>query len=308
MNNQNYLFEKPNLMLEKDLSTFVENETKFSLNNCEFSIYETHKSAFGVKLHFEELSFTGMLRGKKHMKLENKTNYFDYLPGESVLVSPGETMLIDFPDADEAPSQCISISLNPEFIKNSLNNLNLNHSKIDENSSWKISLDEYYLFNNQSLASATNNLMRIAMDNNAQKDIIADFALKELLIRLMQTQARSLVEKNINKNNSRIALITDYIKNNLHHKLSVEEISKMAFVSKSNLFKLFKEELGISPNDYIIQERIKKAKELLVNHRSVKEVAFMTGFADTNYFTRVFRQLVGETPKQFQKNSELKID
>jgi hypothetical protein len=44
------------------------------------------------------------------MKLDHKTNYFDYYPGESVLVSPGETMVIDFPEADETPSQCISLA------------------------------------------------------------------------------------------------------------------------------------------------------------------------------------------------------
>jgi hypothetical protein len=41
---------------------------------------------------------------------------------------------------------------------------------------------------------------------------MADFALKELLIRLMQTQARSMVEKNIVKNKSRIGFVVDYIK------------------------------------------------------------------------------------------------
>jgi hypothetical protein len=51
---------------------------------------------------------------------------------------------------------------------------------VDETSQWNIQLDEYFLFNNQALASATNNIMRIAMDDNSQKDIMADFALKEL--------------------------------------------------------------------------------------------------------------------------------
>jgi hypothetical protein len=40
---------------------------------------------------------------------------------------------------------------------------------VDETSRWNIELDEYFLFNNQSLASATNNIMRIAMDDNSQK-------------------------------------------------------------------------------------------------------------------------------------------
>lgn len=300
MNDHKFLLNTPELKKENQLLSMVENQTKFNLNNCEFSIYETHRAAFDVKLHFETIAFTAMLRGKKHMKLDNKTNYFDYYPGESVLVAPGETMIIDFPEADETPSQCISLSLNPEFIENSLNHLNYHLPKVDETSQWNIELDEYFLFNNQSLASATNNIMRIAMDDNSQKDIMADFALKELLIRLMQTQARSMVEKNIVKNKSRIGFAVDYIRKNLHQKLSIESIAKMAYVSKSNFFKMFKDELGTSPNEFILRERISRAKELLKSRNSIKETAFQTGFSDTNYFTRVFKQLVGMTPKCYQ--------
>lgn len=129
---------------------------------------------------------------------------------------------------------------------------------------------------------------------------MADFALKELLIRLMQTQARSMVEKNIVKNKSRIGFVVDYIKTNLHQKLSIDSIAKLAYVSKSNFFKMFKDELGTSPNDFILQERINRAKELLASQTSIKETAFQTGFSDTNYFTRVFKQLEGVTPKSYQ--------
>lgn len=307
MNDHKFLLTTPELKKENQLLSMVENQTKFNLNNCEFSIYETHRAAFDVKLHFETIAFTAMLRGKKHMKLDNKTNYFDYYPGESVLVSPGETMIIDFPEADETPSQCISLSLNPEFIENSLNHLNYHLPKVDETSQWNIELDEYFLFNNQSLASATNNIMRIAMDDNSQKDIMADFALKELLIRLMQTQARSMVEKNIVKNKSRIGFAVDYIRKNLHQKLSIESIAKMAYVSKSNFFRMFKDELGTSPNEFILHERISRAKELLKSRNSIKETAFQTGFSDTNYFTRVFKQLVGMTPKSYQDKAILEV-
>lgn len=305
MNDHKFLLKTPELKKENQLLSMVENQTTFNLNNCEFSIYETHKAAFDVKLHFDTIAFTAMLRGKKHMKLDNKTNYFDYYPGESVLVSPGETMIIDFPEADETPSQCISLSLNPEFIENSLNHLNYHLPKTDETSQWNIEFDEYFLFNNQSLASATNNIMRIAMDDNSQKDIMADFALKELLIRLMQTQARSMVEKNIVKNKSRIGFAVDYIKKNLHQKLSIESIAKLAYVSKSNFFRMFKDELGTSPNEFILQERISKAKELLKSRNSIKETAYQTGFSDTNYFTRVFKQLVGVTPKSYQDKTTI---
>ncbi|MGV4413313.1 helix-turn-helix domain-containing protein [Chryseobacterium sp. T1] len=300
MKNAKYMLDKPALLKENHLSNLVENKTTFSLKDCEFNIYETHLSAYNVKLNFENLAFTSMLRGKKMMKLDGKTDYFEYLPGESVLVAPGETMLIDFPEATENASQCVSLSLNPEFVENALNNLNLTAPKIDETSNWDISNEEYYLFNTPSLASATNNIMRIAMDDNSHKDVMADFALKELLIRLMQTQGRNLVEKNLVKSKSRIAFVVDYIKKNIHKKLSIDNIAKMAYVSKSNFFKMFKQELGISPNEYILQERITRAKELLDQRESIKEVAYQTGFSDTNYFTRVFRQMEGTTPKLYQ--------
>ena len=300
MNPNYFQLNKPSLTHENKLNTQVENQTKFSLNNCEFSIYETHKAAYDVKLHFEHLAFTGMLRGKKWMKLQDKSNYFEYLPGESVLVAPGETMVIDFPDADETPSQCVSLTLNPEFVQESLNHLNFLAPKVDDSSQWNISLNEFYLLNSKALASATNNIMRIAMEDDSHKDVIADFALKELLIRLMQTQARNMVEKNTMKSQSRIGFVADFIRKNLHQKLSIDAIAKMAYVSKSNFFKMFKQELGISPNEFIIHERIKKAKELLNQQNSVSEVAFNTGFSDTNYFIRVFKQVEGVTPKIFQ--------
>ncbi len=300
MKEKRFFLHKPELQKEEALYTQVENRTTFNMNNCEFSIFETHKAAYGVKLHFENLGFTGMLRGRKWMKLENKSGYFNYLPGESVLVSPRETMVIDFPDADVEPSQCISITLNPEFVQDSLSKFNFLNAKIDESSRWEVTEDQFHLFNNESLASATNNLMRIALDDNSHKDIMADFALQELLIRLMQTQARKMVEQNVLKNKSRIGFVVEYIRKNLHQKISIDELAKKSYVSKSNFFKMFREELGLTPNEFIVQERIKKSKVLLSRNNSIKETAFLSGFNDTNYFIRVFKQLEGTTPKNFQ--------
>ncbi len=304
MNNGKNLLYMPDLTASERLDNIIENKTTFTLNNCEFSLFETHKRAEDVKLKFNDLTFTAMLRGKKHMKLEDKTDYFDYFPGETVLVSPGETMVIDFPEADETPSQCISLSFSPDFVENSLNYFNTKLTKIDNDSSWRISSEQFYLFNSLPLASATNNLMRIAMEDNMNKDLMADLALKELLVRLMQTQASKLIENDYKtlKTSNRLAFIIDYIKNNLHQKLSIEHLAKLAFVSKSNFFKLFKYEIGIAPNEFILMERIKRAKELLKENQSIKEVAFGTGFSDTNHFIKTFKTFEGLTPKNYQRN------
>jgi len=63
-----------------------------------------------------------------------------------------------------------------------------------------------------------------------------------------------------------------------------------------------KYELGTSPNEYILQQRIKRAKELLKENQSIKEVAFATGFSDTNHLIKTFKTFEGITPKNYQRN------
>jgi hypothetical protein len=83
MKNGKNLLYMPDLTASEQLDNIIENKTTFTLNNCEFSLFETHKRAEDVKLKFNDFTFTAMLRGKKHMKLEDKTDYFDYFPGET---------------------------------------------------------------------------------------------------------------------------------------------------------------------------------------------------------------------------------
>ncbi|QIY89225.1 helix-turn-helix domain-containing protein [Chryseobacterium gallinarum] len=52
--------------------------------------------------------------------------------------------------------------------------------------------------------------------------------------------------------------------------------------------------------------RINRAKELLTSKNTIKETVFLTGFSDTNYFTRVFKQWEGVTPKSYQKRIALR--
>ncbi|RYD98242.1 MAG: AraC family transcriptional regulator, partial [Sphingobacteriales bacterium] len=122
------------------------------------------------------------------------------------------------------------------------------------------------------------------------------------LVRLMQTQGSQLVQSSsfLHQSNSRLAFAINYIKQNLHQKLSLEKIAKMAYLSKSSFFKLFKQELGLSPNEFITRERIGQAKQLLKLQKSIKEVAYQTGFADANYFIKTFKAMVGLTPRNYQ--------
>ncbi len=288
-----------------DLNTLVENRSVFTLEHCELNVYETHKASENVALKFNDFVFTSMLRGKKIMHLPGRDK-FEYYPGESVLASPGEMMYIDFPEANEAtPTQCIALSIGKDMISNTIALLNERFPRAEDKDEWNISEEQFYLLNNQELARSINNVMQLAMSNSHVKDTLAGLALKDLLVRLMQTQARKLFEENYSflATSHRFAHVIAFIKDNIYEQITVDQLSRLAYMSKPNFFRRFKQEFGLSPVEYILRERIKFAKRLLTqNATTIADTAYHSGFNNVNYFIRVFKALEGITPKHFQQS------
>lgn len=72
--------------------------------------------------------------------------------------------------------------------------------------------------------------------------------------------------------------------------------------SPTYLSSLIKKELGLPFQDYLVRERVKQAKLLLLTtDLKIYEIAEKVGFEDMNYFTQRFKQIAGVTPRQFKK-------
>lgn len=96
--------------------------------------------------------------------------------------------------------------------------------------------------------------------------------------------------------------IDDYIKRNYTNPLNTRDIADQFGFTPAYLSKLFREYKKLTPAEYISSLRISKAKELLESNPSltIREVAFATGYEDPLYFSKVFKKIVGKTPKSFQ--------
>lgn len=93
-----------------------------------------------------------------------------------------------------------------------------------------------------------------------------------------------------------------YIQMNYISDISISEIAAHSGIGERYLRKLFAQHLNMSPLDYINQIRINKALELLRNtEMSVKEVCYACGFQSPQYFSRIFKQQVGITPRELTK-------
>ena len=140
------------------------------------------------------------------------------------------------------------------------------------------------------------------MGNSLTKDALADLTLQELIIRIIQTQTTKRFENQsfINSNNPLTPCI-EFIRENIRETINLKELSHKACMSSTSFYRYFKRELGMSPIEYVLNEKIKYAKKLLNNPKiQINEVSYAIGFEDCNYFIRLFKKLEGVTPKQYQ--------
>lgn len=94
-----------------------------------------------------------------------------------------------------------------------------------------------------------------------------------------------------------------FLQQNYHRNISRNELAAAVGVSQDYLSHIFRQELNLSPWDYLTRYRIKIAKTLLLStHESITLIACKVGFADLSYFNRVFRKQVGCAPGRFREH------
>lgn len=94
-----------------------------------------------------------------------------------------------------------------------------------------------------------------------------------------------------------------YLQDNLASNVSLAELARVANLSPYHLARAFTEEFGLSPHAYLVQARINLARRLLLEVRSVTEVAYRIGFYDPSHFTRHFTRVVGMRPGRYARSA-----
>ena len=99
-----------------------------------------------------------------------------------------------------------------------------------------------------------------------------------------------------------LAYAIAHIDSHVSDEVSLDALAAGCYVSPGHFRKLFREITGLSPLEYINRRRMALAQELLRNAElTIAEVAAGVGIQDTNYFSRLFRQLVGAAPTVYRK-------
>lgn len=99
----------------------------------------------------------------------------------------------------------------------------------------------------------------------------------------------------------RISDVAAYIRGHITEPLEIKKLAQRAFMSEDHFIRIFRREMGETPNAYIIRLKMERAELLLVTTQlPVKCIADMVGYDEVPYFVRLFKKKVGKTPKEYR--------
>jgi AraC-like DNA-binding protein len=132
---------------------------------------------------------------------------------------------------------------------------------------------------------------------------------REFVKNAVLTAIKSPAERSVHGGTSHVGRATEEVKEIIRrefpHDLTISDIAKRLYLSPNHLSRLFKAETGQTITGFMIQVRLEHAKRLLRTDRSLKtyEVGDRVGYPDPVYFNKLFKRIVGMTPKQYQLRS-----
>ncbi len=131
---------------------------------------------------------------------------------------------------------------------------------------------------------------------------LLELKIKELILLLVQTKnSESILEIISDLYSPTIADLKKVVELHMFENLSIEELSKLCNLSVSSFKRQFRTTFQDSPTNYINHRKIEKSKELLkISNSSIGEISYKVGIPDPQYFTRLFKKMVGVTPSYFR--------
>lgn len=134
-----------------------------------------------------------------------------------------------------------------------------------------------------------------------------EVALRAKLLELMVYLSRAYTSTDTTEAHAllRVGNVIGALENDFSRDWKLDDLLKIAHMSRSNLMRVFRKATGQTPIEYLVRLRIQRAMEMLRNtDLPITAIALEVGFNDSNYFTRQFRRVVGLPPRSFRLEKE----
>lgn len=246
----------------------------------------------------------------KHLRLEinhvKKGNCMMHLDNESINFVEGDTMIIlsNVNHVFEAGSGGTTL-MQLEFLPEIFSGFDLNLPGCIDG----IGLGSISPFSEENkLIKIVNNIGIMRVVQRIVNELEGRNSYYQYLVVMYYAELLVLIYRYMSENylpicqNDALKRAISFIRFNYHKDISINDVAIQADISERYLRSLFSQYLNISPLDYLNQIRINKSIELLRNTElSVKEICFQCGFQSPQYFSRIFKQQTGISPREVAK-------
>jgi AraC family transcriptional regulator len=195
------------------------------------------------------------------------------------------------------PSQRIVTSIHPSLLRQAAGQMELKGLCGFENQ-WSFQDEQLQL-----LLTEMDREMAAGWPMGALYGDLLGMSLSIALIRKYGHTSSPLLPLKGGLSQPRLKQVLAYIEEHLDRELRLQELADLAALSAFHFARSFRQSVGATPHQYIVQRRVQRAKELLLRPEwSIEQVASATGFAGASQFSRVFRQNAGATPTDWRRN------
>ncbi|MEO0473768.1 MAG: AraC family transcriptional regulator, partial [Bacteroidota bacterium] len=281
-----------------------EKGTTYPLLDGKLSVYETNCVCRDIKFYFEHYVLTLMVSG--HKTVEGAAYKIEFFPGTLFIPERKQVQTVSIPNASfDNPTKCLVLEVNPAFLQSFYEELSFDDlGKQIFTPNRHVIEQDYFVSNSQRMVDTFIRLYENRLQENTPgNQLITRLIMKELFLLVMQSPAAYLIRDNFEEKVAQkdIQKSIEFIRQNLQHKISVEQLASVSGLGLTTFFKRFKHATESSPADFILKERIRQSKILILkNQLNLKEIAYECGFNSYEYFCTSFKKIEQLKPTEFR--------
>jgi AraC-like DNA-binding protein len=160
-------------------------------------------------------------------------------------------------------------------------------------------------FHSENLSSyitLLDEIYAVAESEEHVKDMLLNEKLNALLTQLMRDSWNPDNSNRINGKKRDLIQIKEYLDAHYMEKITLDLLAETFFINKYYLTRIFSEQFGVTPGNYLLQIRITKAKQRLrFSDDSLEAIGAACGMGDAAYFSRIFKKVEGITPGEYRR-------
>ena len=256
----------------------------------QITVLQAQMDDFSYTKHaHEEYSFGVTLAGRQDFFASGA--FHRSLPGNIIAFNPGEVH--DGHSGVDDTLLYAMLYIHPQLLEPMLNSAGIKQSK-----------DFQIVDNKLDDPVLRQHILNIALlvENNSEDKLQQECELHQMAVRIAQRYGEDSVDPKGRKVDQLMLRARDFIHDNLQLDTSLDDICSQVHLSKYHFLRMFRQQFGITPHQYILNARILRAREDLESGVALDDVVFAYNFTDLSHFNRRFKPIYGMTPRAYQQH------